>query len=395
MREFDQNYLRLVLEIEKHIEGYVDSYYGPADLKAAVNAQPKKSAADLLADLDWLQQHVPTEDASRQRYLTGIFRAMDCTLRLLNGEQFEYLDEVERLYDIRPQLVDEKVFTQAHARLDAILPAGDDLPTRMEAWVKQYEIPGERIFTLLELLRDETRARTVKLVELVPGESMAVQLTSNQPWSGYNWFKGNAHSLIEFNTDIPLSGLRLLDIFAHEAYPGHHTEHQLKEQHLYKARGYAEYACGLLNSPAAVISEGIATTALEIIFPGDSAYEWMATVMFPAADLPATEASTLAQVLQAQQAIKNVRSNAAILYHTGQLNEAQTLDYYRTYALYDEKRAQLAWRFITNPLFRSYIFTYTEGYDLITQAAGENKWPLFQRLLHEEALPSELHRLVS
>ena len=391
MREFDTNYLRLVLEIEKHIEGYVDSYYGAPEIKAEVNSQPPKSPAALLDDLNWLQQNIPTSDPARQRYLSGLLRAVDCTVRMLNGEQFDYLDEVYRLYDIRPQKVDEAQFTAAHQTLDQLLPAGNSLSERMESWRSQYDIPADKIAGVMEFLRQETRRRTTPFVDLVPGEKLDIQLTSNQPWSGYNWFKGNAHSLVEFNTDIPLSGLRLLDTFAHEAYPGHHTEHQLKEQHVYKEKGYAEYAAGLLHSPAAVISEGIATTALEIIFPGDSAFQWMVDEFFPAAGLPAADAHTIQQVLQAQQQLKAVSPNAAILYHTGQLDQAQAVDYYRTYALFNEKRAQQSFSFISNPLFRSYIFTYTEGYTLIEQAAGENKLPLFKRLLVEETLPSDLN----
>lgn len=38
--DFSQNYLRLVLEIGKHIEEYVDAYIGPEPLKTAVQSQP-------------------------------------------------------------------------------------------------------------------------------------------------------------------------------------------------------------------------------------------------------------------------------------------------------------------------------------------------------------------
>jgi hypothetical protein len=34
--DFGRSYLELSLEIEKHIEGYVDAYIGPEDLKSAV-----------------------------------------------------------------------------------------------------------------------------------------------------------------------------------------------------------------------------------------------------------------------------------------------------------------------------------------------------------------------
>ena len=72
------------------------------------------------------------------------------------------------------------------------------------------------------------------------GESFRYELVSDYPWGAYNWYLGDAHSLIQFNTDVPLNALGLLDICAHEGYPGHHTEAMLKEKHLYQEQGIAE-----------------------------------------------------------------------------------------------------------------------------------------------------------
>ena len=55
-----------------------------------------------------------------------------------------------------------------------------------------------------------------------------VKPDSGQPWSAYNWYRGKAQSLVEFNTDVPISMLNILGTMAHEGYPGHHTEGQLK-----------------------------------------------------------------------------------------------------------------------------------------------------------------------
>jgi hypothetical protein len=196
--------------------------------------------------------------------------------------------------------------------------------------------------------------------------------------------------LIEFNTDIPLQAPSLIGLFAHEGYPGHHTEHMLKEMHLYRELGYAEQAAALLHSPTAVISEGIATMALEMIFPNDSHHEWNATTLFPAAGIAADEATieTLRAASQAFAMMRYVSGNAAILHHTGQLDKEQTIDYIRAYGLSTPERAAQSYRFITHPLYRSYPFTYTSGYDLIKNAADPAA--TFRRLLTEQVLPSEL-----
>jgi hypothetical protein len=386
---FGRATLSLTLEINKHIDGYIDSYYGPADLKAEIEAGQKKSPALLMEDVKRLRDLIPDGDPQRRDYLITLVRAMETTLRILNGEQIPYLDEVRAIYDIDPHLVDEDVFTAAHRELDTLLPGSLPLRDRVETWRSQYDIPNDRLLEVIEVAKSEARQRTAALFDLVPGESIEVSMTRDQPWGAYNWFKGNAHSHIEFNTDIPVSGLAVLDTFAHEGYPGHHTEHSLKEQVLYRDQGYAECASALLHSPSAVIAEGIATTALEIIFPGSTGHQFVSEVLLPAARLPAAEPDFLARIARARESVRAVSCNAAILLHGGKLNEEQAVEYIQTYALSTETRARKSASFISHPLFRSYIFTYTEGYTLIEQAVkGGDKLPLFRRLLTEEIPPS-------
>ena len=389
---FGADYLRLTLEIDKHIDGYLDAYYGPLSLRDEVRSAPLRLPADLLADVDRLEETIPAGDPTRALFLAATLRAIECTVRMLAGETFDYLEEAHRLYDIRPQLAPESRLLAAHDALDSLLPEsrGGSLAERLTAWRKRYEIEATRALVLLELAREETRRRTAAFVELPDDEGVEVRLTSGQPWSAYNWYLGGGRSLIEFNTDLPLNALNLLGTFAHEGYPGHHTEATLKEIELYLRRGYAEQAAMLLHSPAAVIAEGIATTALEIIFPDGSHHDWDAEVLMPAAGLPVEPglAERLRRISTAADALRYVNGNAAILYHTGLINKAGAIDYVQTYGLTTPERAAKSVSFFTHPLFRSYVFTYSIGYDLIADAA--DPVATFGRLLTEQVLPSEL-----
>jgi len=387
---FDADYLRLTLEIHKHIDGYTEGYYGPAELRAEVEATPPLPAASLLAGVQRLQDSIPTADPARAAYLTATLRAIECTVHMLAGETFDYLDEVARIYDIQPRLVAEERFTAAHHALDTLLPGGGPLGERLAVWRKGFEIDTGHALALLELARAETRRRTAAFIDLPNDESVTITLVQGQAWSAYNWYLGGGRSLIEFNTDIPLSALALLGTFAHEGYPGHHTEGMLKEIALFRGRGYGEQAVSMLHSPAAVISEGIATTALDVIFPDDSHYAWTTEVLLPAAGLPveAGLAARLQAIAEATAALRYVSANAAILYHTGQLDRPATLDYIQAYALSSAERAAQSFSFISHPLYRSYPFTYTTGYDLI--AAAGDRDTLFRRLLTKQVLPSQL-----
>ena len=393
---FSRDFLRLTLEIDKHVEGYIDAYYGPADLKDEVAVTPRKTPGALLDDVQQLQEKIPTADPQRHAYLTATVRALDCTIRMLDGETFDYLDEIERIYDIQPQPVAERRFTAAHQTLDNLLPGSGSLNQRLANKRKKYELTPDKALPLLELARQETRRRTAKFIELPDDESVEVKLAKDEPWGAYNWYLGNGRSLNEFNTDVPISALNLLGTFAHEGYPGHHTESMLKEITLYLEKGHGEQAAMLLHSPAAVIAEGIATTALEIIFPDSSHHDWNHNVLFNAAGLNDTDTVTyLRQITEAGSELKYVTGNAAILFHTGQLDKAQTIDYITTYGLSTPERAAKSFSFLSHPLYRSYIFTYTQGYDLIQQASSVDKTDLFSRLLTEQFLPSDLAAMVN
>lgn len=390
---FGRNYLRLALEIDKHAPGYVDAYFGPAELKAEVEATDPKPPAALLDDLAWLQAHLPAEDPNRHHYLQAFLRAMECILRRVAGEEFDYLDEANRFYDIRPHLIDESHFTAAYRELDTLLPGRGPLAERLDARENRYALDPGKAMPLIERACAETRRRTHALVQLPTGESLDVSFVSDQPWMAYNWYEGNGRSQIEINTDISLNALELLLTFAHEGYPGHHTEQLLKDNLLYQGKGYAEEAVRLMAAPTAVIAEGIATTALEIIFPNHSDEAWNDEVILPAAGITAEPIEQRIRITQVSRQLLHVYDNATILYHTGRLNEAQTVDYFCTYALQTEERAQQSFRFINDPLFRAYPHTYSAGYDLIERASNGDKTPLFRRLLTEQILPSDLENL--
>ena len=130
---FGRDYLRLRLEIDKHIDGFIDAYYGPAELKDNVQAQPKREPADLVADVAALGIRIPQDDANRAAYARASLRALDCTTRMLTGESFDYLDEVHRIYDISPEPVDEQTFLDAHNALDTLLPGSGGIADRLQA----------------------------------------------------------------------------------------------------------------------------------------------------------------------------------------------------------------------------------------------------------------------
>ena len=172
------------------------------------------------------------------------------------------------------------------ALYDAALPGAGSVAERLQVWRKRYELVPDKsglLATLLQRALAEVRQRTAAFVQLPVGEEVEVQTVTGLPTLGEHRYLGNYRSRIEVNADVPTHLAGLLDFLCYEGYPGHHTEFVLKEQRLYRDRGYLEQSIAPIISPQAVISEGIATLASELNFaPGEEAH-WLAGYVYPEA----------------------------------------------------------------------------------------------------------------
>ena len=61
MEKFGREYLKTILEINKHFEGYVDSYFGPPELKKQVEDFSPRSIAVLMEEVEVLGDLIPAE----------------------------------------------------------------------------------------------------------------------------------------------------------------------------------------------------------------------------------------------------------------------------------------------------------------------------------------------
>jgi len=65
----------------------------------------------------------------------------------------------------------------------------------------------------------ESRQRTLRRIPLPPEESFLIEYVTGKSWSGYNWYQGNCHSLIQINTEFPIYIDRAIDLASHEGIP--------------------------------------------------------------------------------------------------------------------------------------------------------------------------------
>lgn len=398
MDPIESQYLLLALHLDEYCEGFVDAYFGPPELLARVKAGRPRPLEALAGDAEQLLAAVEDCDYDPQRkdFLWRQTRAMSALVRNLLGDRLDYLDEVERYFDIRPQRVSEAVFEAAHAELEQLLPGHGPLPARMAAWNTGLQLAGDRVIPVLELARRETRRRTQALFALPRGEEAALQLVNDQSWSAYNWYLGDYRSLIEVNLDLPIQGDWVVPLLAHEAYPGHHTEHALKEALLYRTKGWAEFSVQLLLAPECVLSEGIADSAAAMIFSDDELATFLEDELYPAAGLADVDVRAQIGIRRARRQLRGVAENAALLLHRDDRPAYEVQEYIEHYELDTPEEAAQTVRFIESPVYRSYIFNYRAGEAMLEPfLKGPRRLESFRRLLTEPLTPTQIRRLTA
>lgn len=397
--DLGQEFVLLALAIDEHLPGYVDAYFGPQEWKASVATDGKLPLPDLTERAARLAKDIAQADemdAQRRDFLSRQVTAMQMSLRLLAGETVSLAEEVRALYDVQPQWKDESNFEVAQRELDALLPGSSPLYERIGAWKKSLEITNETIRALLPHILDVLRERTRAKFDLPETESFDVEFVSDQPWSAYNWYLGNCRSRIDINTDLAMKLYILPGLLAHEAYPGHHTELSIKEHKLIRDQGYVENYVNLINSPSCVVAEAIATAALETVFSDEELEDWFRSELLPRAGLPQMDASRIMAYIKGSDKFSGLTGNAAFMLHDQKKSEDEIIAYIRKYGLQSEKEAKQGVKFISNPLYRSYTFTYHIGYDILKDLfARKDRDTYFRRLLQEPVTPTQIREWIN
>jgi hypothetical protein len=392
-------FVRLGWLIEQHLPGYVDAYYGPPELKAAAEAEGKLPPDVLSALAESLEQAV-TGDSSlaeeRREFIGSELGAMRTTLRILAGETLDIVDEVRWLYGAKAVWVDERSFADAHSTLEEILPGAGPLSARVIAFRERSTAPPEVVSPILRDLMAELRERTVARFELPPGEECEIVAVRDQPWAAYNWYLGGAKSRIEVNQDLPKHVYDLPDLIAHESYPGHHTEHSIKEERLYLQAHRLEHSILLSNTPSALVSEGLACCALEAVMSEDEIADLFVRC-YAAAGLSADDAALAKEFTRAMRPLGKVSDNQVLMLYRDGASDDEIIAYGLRQALTDEARERHHLRFYKEPLWRAYMYNYTLGHELVSAflRAAPDKTAAFARLLEEPLSPEQIQRAVS
>lgn len=359
-------YVNLALRVEKHFEGFVDAYCGPQEKKTRIEKEDTKPLDELFAEAENLLETVPHEDEPRRVYLEKQVTGIITTIRVLQGEEIDYKEQVELFFDIKPEKVPDSKFAKQKQILQDIFK-GEDLSEAVENWRREKEVTGDLLQDVIAVMHKECQKRTANLLHLPEGEGVDFVLVNDKPWSGYNWYLGGYKSRVEINTDIPARATGIPSLVSHEAYPGHHTEHALKEKVLYRGKGFCEACIFVYNTPECLISEGIGNAGFEMIFKNrEEGYHFLNEKMGLNIDV-----ETDAAVSEALNQLSACNGNASLMLHEDNCDIPEVVQYLVDTGLSTRKRAEKQIQFITNPLFRAYIFNYYVGKEVVCNALKE------------------------
>jgi hypothetical protein len=384
-------YVRLGLRFDRLESGFVDAYTGDPRLRAEVADEQaptpqglRDQARGLLRELD-----AAALPADRADYLRGQLTGLECTARKMSGEPVGFVDEVASYFQVDVVLGDPAVYAAAHAELDALLPGGGPLAERYAAHRRREECPPDRLEVAVHALSSALRDRVRGRYGLPEVETVKYEVVTDQPWSGFNYYEGDYRSRVAINADLPHRLSHLPHLVAHESYPGHHTEHCRKELGLVERAARTEHTVFLVNTPECLMAEGLADLGVQASI-GDGWGPWAAEIL---GDLGLRFDGHLAERISAAAApLNRVRQDAAILLHDRGADPDEVIAYLQRWSLVSHERATQQLRFLTHPLWRAYISTYVEGFDLLSRWLADRPvdQPVedrFVRLLDEPLTP--------
>lgn len=395
------DYVHLTLEAGEREDGYVDAYYGPKDWADEAKAHPR-DVATLRRDARALARRLAAvppatltpDDLMRQRFLAAQLKAAETRLAMMAGAKFSFADEAEGLFAVRPQLKPLAAYDPILKKIEAMVPGDGPLWQRVDAWQNRFVVPTDKLDAVMRAAIAECRARTVAHIRLPEQERFELEFVTGKSWSGYNWYKGDAHSLIQVNTDLPVRIDRAVDLGCHEGYPGHHALNMLLERNLARAKGWIEFTVYPLFSPQSFIAEGSANAGIDLAFPGPERARFEATRLYPIAGLDPAGAAAYDRLLDLLHKLAGARTTIAGLYLDGKVDRATALDLIQKYQLVSRKRAEQSLSFTEN--YRSYVINYGLGQDMVAAdlaragTAPSARWTRMESIISQPILPADL-----
>lgn len=393
-----ESFVKLALRMGEIDKDYVDAYSGPKDWREAIKGTSVNAdtlAQDIVALRQKLQSlEIQSRDNVRRTNLIKLLRAMAVRLDVVTGAKVSFDTEVSDIYDVKPPRYDLSTYDSILAQLDALLPGEGSTAERVLAFRNKFEIPKDKLKPVFDRAIAECRARTQKYFDLPTTEKFRMEFVNDKSWSGYNYYQGNFESLIQINTDFPITIERAVDLGCHEGYPGHHVWNLFIEQELVGKRGWIEYSVNPLFGPFGPLAEGSGNFGIELAFPGDEKMIFETEVLYPLAGLDTEEAGKFETVLKLEGQLSHATNDIARRYLDGELSKEQAVPLIQKYYLQSYEKSEQRLRFMEK--YRGYVINYNIGQDIVRDyvssagTAPDVQWKAFRDMLTIPLTPGDM-----
>lgn len=403
-RRLDQiakRYVELVLLVGQKDSDLVDAYYGPDVLKEKAAQEISSLSTDKITnEFSELISELAVYSSSdkllckRADNLKTLLIATEAKFQIcFLDRSYTFDEEQAALYDSSLPEIDEAPVVKVAEELEKLIPGKGNLVDRLEAFRSKFHVKPEDLKDVFSCALDACRSATRKYIELPEDDSFQIEYVNNQPWSAYNWYKGGAHSLIQVNTDFPVSVDRVLHLAAHEGYPGHHVMHSLLENGLYRKKTWFEFCINPLFSPLSFMAEGTANYGAKLVMNKKEKEDFYRQELFQRAKLDFELYEQNKVIQRIMKPLRYADLHCARMYLDGKWSKEQTLGWLASVSLRTPKQAQQRLAFIDK--YRSYITNYVVGEDAVKnyveQVVGSiERWERFHSLISSPWAPHQL-----
>jgi hypothetical protein len=392
-------YVKLGLTIGQYDPDFIISYYGPDSLKPTQSKSKIFPKDSLLNEVDKLNTDIKAIELSmrdtnlnRAKWLSAQLLAFSRRIKIFAGEYTTFDEESKELFGVKTPVYSETYYKSLVAQIDILLPGRGPIGYRFQKLAHKFIIPKNKVDLIFKATISESQKRTLKHIELPATESLTLEYVTNKSWGAYNWYKGDYKSVVQINTDLPISISQVIDVGSHESYPGHHVYNMLLEKNLYRDKGFVELSIYPGFSPQSVIAEGSANYGIELVFPGDEKIAFTKNVLLPMAGLDSSGVTTYFKALEIMSKLDYAKNDAAkgIINGTMSIKDAVRL-------LGSGPVAENQIRFIKQ--FRSYVINYNYGKDIVknyierqpgAMQSSARRWELYEKLLTNEILITDI-----
>lgn len=404
MNNIATTYVKLCFQVGKVDSYFVDAYFGPKILEHEARAENKSleqivlDARAAVAELKRIDD-TGKDDLSklRHRNLVRFLEALIGRVEYLQGKSFTFDQESQVLYDAVSPRQPLEEYDKILAQLEELVPGDGPLAERIENFNKQFIIPPDKVDAVFKAAIAEGRKRTKEHFQMPENENFILEYVQNKSWGAYNWFKGNATSVIQVNLDLPIYIDRAVGLACHEGYPGHHLYYTLIEQNLYKDKDWLEYSIYPLFNPISLIAEGTANFGVEVAFPHADRIKFEKEVLSPLAGLDPANVEKYHLVKEIISQLTFAGNDIAADYVDKKLTREEAAQKFAKYRLMTPPQSGKFISFIDQ--LRSYIINYNVGQKMVkdyiekrggTEDNPEKRWEEFKKLLSSPLLAGDI-----